>query len=1197
MPQLILKEFHISRQSRDRYQFDEGLFASGGNVIFANFHAARVFAQKMNDKRDLVNFPERAVRAGQINAMGLIDEILHTVVQEYREQRNPLAMALAMDWLEENIGEDEVDLTLRRFAEEFPPLVVYRREVTLDEYMSSSSVDAAGREVPNREIVLEELLMLWLANANPAFSPYLELFDDASLEKGTSYREILLSLHDFFETQPYFGPDNDNLIDMLRKPALAFPHSLSAQLEFLRTRWSSILGSLLYRLMRSQDLIKEEEKVVIGFGGPGPAQVLEFTGLEVEPEAFSPDRDWMPNLVLLAKNSYVWLDQLSKKYKEPITRLDQIPEEELDNLSRWGFTGLWLIGLWERSTASKTIKQLRGNPDAVASAYSLYSYDIALDLGGYEAYQVLRDRAWKRGIRLASDMVPNHMGIDSRWVVEHPDWFVSLPYSPFPSYSFSGQNLSWDNRVGIYLEDHYFNNTDAAVVFKRVDHWSGDTKYIYHGNDGTSMPWNDTAQLNYLLPEVREAVIQTILQVARMFPVIRFDAAMTLAKRHYQRLWFPEPGSGGDIASRSEHGLTKEQFDAAIPTEFWREVVDRVAQEVPDTLLLAEAFWLMEGYFVRTLGMHRVYNSAFMNMLRDEKNQEYRLVIKNTLEFEPEILKRYVNFMNNPDERTAVDQFGKDDKYFGTCTMMVTLPGLPMLGHGQVEGFTEKYGMEYRRAYWDEHPDGYLVARHEREIFPLMRRRYLFAGVENFLLYDFYNSDGSVNEDVYAYSNRAGSERALVMYHNKWASARGWIRTASAYPVKTGQGDERVLVRKSLGEGLGLTNDPNYYLIFKDQASGLEYLRNCQQLHDQGLYLELDAYHYHVFLDMREVQDNEWRQYAQLAAYLEGRGVPNIDEALKEIFLQPIHTAYRELVNKGYFEWLYDHRSLVEKRAKKGAAVQAEAALTSQASILAEAREKLVRLLAEAQQLAESHGDPRPLADAICQELAAALALATPNKRLGAFETEELAAILSYLRAGPGGKLPLDRSGYEVWGALFSWVFTHRLGCLVGDETSAQKDCEKISRTWIEEWLLAKVIVRTLQDIGLDEAAALRAVDVVRLLTENTLWYQADSNEKLTAPAVLQTLLKDSQVQSFIKVNRYQGTLWYNQESFDEMLWWLFAACVVQIGSSVPEQADTDTIEIAVAELAEAYHLIQKLASAQEKSEYKVEKLVEAAKN
>ena len=456
--------------------------------------------------------------------------------------------------------------------------------------------------------------------------------------------------------------------------------------------------------MSSLDLIREEERPVFGVGGAGPARVLEFKGPEYEFEAerFSQDLDWMPNLVLMAKNAYVWLDQLSRKYQRALTRLDQVPDMELDSLRRWGITGLWLIGLWERSPASQKIKQMRGNPEAVASAYSLFSYDIAADLGGEEAYQGLRERAWRRGIRLASDMVPNHMGIDSHWVIEHPDWFVQLNYSPFPTYSFNGANLSWDGRVGLYLEDHYYNNSDAAVVFKRVDFWTGDTRYIYHGNDGTSMPWNDTAQLNYLIPEVREAVIQTILHVARKFPVIRFDAAMTLAKRHYQRLWFPEPGSGGDIPSRAEHGLTKEQFDAAFPEEFWRMVVDRVAQEAPDTLLLAEAFWLMEGYFVRTLGMHRVYNSAFMNMLRDEKNQEYRLVIKNTLEFDPEILKRYVNFMNNPDERTAVDQFGKGDKYFGVCTLLATLPGLPMFGHGQIEGFAEKYGMEFRYPKWHE---------------------------------------------------------------------------------------------------------------------------------------------------------------------------------------------------------------------------------------------------------------------------------------------------------------------------------------------------------------------------------------------------------------------------------------------------------------------------------------------------------------
>src|SRR5437899_9789445 len=111
--------------------------------------------------------------------------------------------------------------------------------------------------------------------------------------------------------------------------------------------------------------------------------------------------------------------------------------------------------------------------------------------------------------------------------------------------------------------------------------------------------------------------------------------------------------------------MSNAEFNAHMPHEFWREVVDRVAAEVPGTLLLAEAFWMMEGYFVRSLGMHRVYNSAFMNMLKREENEKYRQTIKNVLDFEPEILKRFVNFMNNPDEDTAVAQFGDDDKYFG----------------------------------------------------------------------------------------------------------------------------------------------------------------------------------------------------------------------------------------------------------------------------------------------------------------------------------------------------------------------------------------------------------------------------------------------------------------------------------------------------------------------------------------------------
>ena len=77
-----------------------------------------------------------------------------------------------------------------------------------------------------------------------------------------------------------------------------------------------------------------------------------------------------------------------------------------------------------------------------------------------------------------------------------------------------------------------------------------------------------------------------------------------------------------------------------------------------------------------------------------------------------------------------------------------------MFGHGQFEGFAEKYGMEYRRAYYDETPDQHLIERHEREIVPLNHRRYLFAEAQNFLLYDFFTNGGGVDENVLAYSNR-----------------------------------------------------------------------------------------------------------------------------------------------------------------------------------------------------------------------------------------------------------------------------------------------------------------------------------------------------------------------------------------------------------------------------------------------------------
>ena len=153
-----------------------------------------------------------------------------------------------------------------------------------------------------------------------------------------------------------------------------------------------------------------------------------------------------------------------------------------------GMTGLWLIGLWERSTASKTIKNLRGHADAVASAYSLKEYRIAEDLGGTQAYEILRDKAAppRHPARLGHGA--HHMGIDSTWVIEHPDWFISRPESPFPVYSFNGPDLSTDNRVEIKIEDHYFDQTDAAVVFRLHHYADSSTRFVYHATTAPPSP-------------------------------------------------------------------------------------------------------------------------------------------------------------------------------------------------------------------------------------------------------------------------------------------------------------------------------------------------------------------------------------------------------------------------------------------------------------------------------------------------------------------------------------------------------------------------------------------------------------------------------------------------------------------------------------------------------------------------------------
>jgi len=187
-------------------------------------------------------------------------------------------------------------------------------------------------------------------------------------------------------------------------------------------------------------------------------------------------------------------------------------------------------------------------------------------------------------------------------------------------------------------------------------------------------------------------------------------------------------------------------------------------------------------------------------------------------------------------------------------------------------------------------------------------------------------------------------------------------------------------------------------------------------------------------------------------------------------------------------------------------------------------------------------------------------------------------AAVDFIRAALG-------QGDWTWGALLAWLFTHPLGKLVTDTDFAGQ-----SRSWVDEWLLRKIIAGALHDLGADEGTAARGVLLVNALISQQDCLRAQVGETKPAYRVVEAWLKDDDVRGFLQVNRYQGVLWYNKESFDQLLGLMLLAGVVDAASR--PAADLAT----VAEAIRSYHeVVRALRQAQAESDYRVDKLLAAA--
>jgi hypothetical protein len=567
-------------------------------------------------------------------------------------------------------------------------------------------------------------------------------------------------------------------------------------------------------------------------------------------------------------------------------------------------------------------------------------------------------------------------------------------------------------------------------------------------------------------------------------------------------------------------------------------------------------------------------------------------VIKNTLEFDPDIMKRYVNFMSNPDERTAIDQFGKGDKCFGVAVMMATLPGLPMFGHGQIEGFTEKYGMEYRWPRYDETADPWLVDRHEREIAPLLKLRWLFAESGNFLLYDCFEGSGSVDENVFAYSNRTGDARALVVYNNRYGTAHGTIDHSAAYADK----GAAQLRQRRLSEGLGLTGNPAAVLAWRDSLTGLEYLRRANHLAERGLTLNLHAYQCHVFLDWRELYSTAEKPWDRLCDWLDGRGVPSLEDALVNLELRPVHEALGALLDSSMVRRLADFAE--HTRAATSAEEQKNARARRGLFDLAWARCEALLHVAQAAYSSRTAKERRPVG-AVHPTDPALLGPAFRERLRAALRIPTMEALFPAPWPGAArGVLPSSSpqlSAAAVWGPVLGWCALELLAESIDAENPERVALDLFDRLRLREpfakafaalgfegeegWRAAarvKVLLLNAAGVGKTEEeaekdAATEAQAVSRETTAAEVQAEPVSVESADAVeekvALAPVLWLDPDVRWLTGVHEADGHLYLLRESYEELLWWLLLPSLLRVaGEAVRSRTPVEEMSKTVAE-------------------------------
>ena len=351
---------------------------------------------------------------------------------------------------------------------------------------------------------------------------------------------------------------------------------------------------------------------------------------------------WCPYPTLYEIDTWIWLTDLSRKYKTSVD-LSSVPTAEWDAIAAYAFDSVWLMGVWERSPAGIAIANQNKNlvddfhralpdfkpEDNVGSPYCIRRYAVDQHLGGPEGLATARRELAKRGMKLILDFVPNHVAPDHPWVAEHPEYLI--------------------------------RGTDEDATKEPASYIKVQETFCACGRDPYFPAWPDVVQLNAFAPGLRLAVIETISGIARQCDGIRCDMAMLLLNVIFESTW---GGRAGPHPS----------------TEYWADVISAIKATNPKFIFIAEAYWDLE-WELQQQGFDFCYDKKLYDRLEHSNAENIRLHLCADLAYQRKLLR----FIENHDEPRAAATFSPAKQRAAAVTTS-TLMGMKLFHEGQFEG-------------------------------------------------------------------------------------------------------------------------------------------------------------------------------------------------------------------------------------------------------------------------------------------------------------------------------------------------------------------------------------------------------------------------------------------------------------------------------------------------------------------------------